>query len=153
MSGAIPGVVIRRLGVADVELAAATLAMMAEVFDEPREALSSAYVRNLLRRADFWLLAALVDAKPVGGVTAFALPLTRVESRELFIYDLAVHTAHQRRGIGRALVLELSNLVAREGIHVAWVPADNEDAHALEFYRSLGSVESPVTIFTLGHPA
>lgn len=153
MASDVSEILVRRLGPADVQLAAATLTMMAEVFDETREPLSTAYIRALLARPDFWLLAASSDARPVGGVTAFTLPLTRVESSELFIYDLAVHGEYQRRGIGRALVGELNAQTAREGIRVAWVPADNEDTHALEFYRSLGAAESPVTVFTLGRPA
>ena len=153
MSVGAPGVVVRRLSAEDVTLAAATLTMMAEVFEEPHDELSVAYVGRLLQRSDFWLLAAVLDGAPVGGVSAHALPLTRIESTELFIYDLAVHEEYQRRGIGRVLVQELTAQAAREGIHVAWVPADNEDEHALEFYRSLGAAEAPVTIFTLGDSA
>lgn len=144
------GIRVRRLAATDIVLAAATLALMAEVFDEPRSALSEAYVRRLLSRNDFWLLAALEEGRPVGGLTAFALPLTRLEASELFIYDLAVHPANQRRGIGRALVQELTAQGSRAGMPVTWVPADDGDEHALEFYRALGASESPVTIFTFG---
>lgn len=81
---------------------------------------------------------------------AHVLPMTRSESRELFIYDLAVHPDHQRRGIGRALVEALRALGTSEGIGVAFVPADNEDDHALAFYEALGGEAAPVTIFTFG---
>jgi aminoglycoside 3-N-acetyltransferase I len=74
--------------------------------------------------------------------------MTRRESRELFIYDLAVHADYQRRGIGRALVETLRVLGSAEGIDVTFVPADNEDDHALAFYEALGGEAAPVTIFT-----
>ena len=131
-----------------MQLARTTLHLMAAVFDEPSDALSAAYVQSLLSRSDFWLLAALHDGAPLGGVTAHALPMTRSEATELFIYDLAVQEAHQRRGVGGALVKELRKLAAEQGITVAFVPADNEDAHALAFYRALGGEAAAVTIFT-----
>lgn len=141
---------IVRLGPEDVELAQATFALMAAVFDEAEgtTALGTDYVARLLARPDFWALAALQDGEVVGGLTAHALPMTRTESSELFIYDLAVHASRQRTGIGRALVEHLRREGADAGIHVAFVPADDEDTHALDFYRALGGDPAPVTIFT-----
>jgi aminoglycoside 3-N-acetyltransferase I len=59
--------------------------------------------------------------------------MTRNESTGLFIYDLAVHPDHQRRGAGRALIPALRAKAADCAISVAFVPADNEDTHALDF--------------------
>jgi aminoglycoside 3-N-acetyltransferase I len=139
---------VRRLGPADTDLAPRTLRLMADVFDEGASVLSAAYVRSLLDRGDFWLLAALRDGAPVGGITAHVLPMTRNASTELFVYDLAVHADHQRQGIGRALITTLRTEAAAAGISVAFVLADNEDAHAVEFYRALGGDAAAVTAFT-----
>jgi aminoglycoside 3-N-acetyltransferase I len=76
--------------------------MMAEVFEEPNQTLSDAYLDALLSRTDFWAMAALLGQEVVGGITAHALPMTRAETTELFIYDVAVHADHQRRGVGRS---------------------------------------------------
>lgn len=140
--------IIRRLSTADLPLAQRTIQLLGEVFDEGAVALSDAYLAALLARTDFWLLAALHDGTPRGGLTAHALPMTRSESTELFIYDLAVDPQYQRSGIGRALVEALRQQGAAAGIPVAFVPADNEDTHALDFYRAIGGDEAPVTIFT-----
>jgi aminoglycoside 3-N-acetyltransferase I len=86
----------------------------------------------------------------VGGITAHTLPLTRSAMSELFIYDVAVHAAHQRRGVGRLLLDYLRSAAAEAGIAVAFVAADNEDAHALDFYRAVGGASAPVPIFTFG---
>lgn len=139
---------VRRLSVVDTDLARKTLHLMAEVFEEPSETLSAAYVGSLLARSDFWVVAALKDGVPIGGVTAHTLPMTRSETKELFIYDLAVQEDHQRQGVGRALIEELRKLAAADGITVAFVPADNEDTHALSFYRALDGAAANVTIFT-----
>jgi aminoglycoside 3-N-acetyltransferase I len=140
--------VVRRLGADDIALARATFAMMCEVFEEPAGALSDAYLRALLTPPTFWAFVALEDGEQVGGVTAHTMSMTRSESREVFIYDLAVRTDRQRRGIGRQLVRTLQAAAAAEGIPVSFVPADDEDAHALAFYAALGGEAAPVTIFT-----
>jgi aminoglycoside 3-N-acetyltransferase I len=50
-------------------------------------------------------------------------------------------------GIGRRLVEALRD--AANAIEAdVFVPADDEDLHALDFYRALGGEPAPVTIFT-----
>ena len=137
-----------RLTAGNRHLARQLFAMMAEAFEEPNEALSDAYLDALLGRSDFWALAALQGGEVVGGLTAHALPMTRAEATELFIYDVAVRPDHQRRGIGRQLLTAVRIAAAQAGIDELFVPADNEDIHALDFYRAVGGAAAPVTIFT-----
>jgi aminoglycoside 3-N-acetyltransferase I len=139
---------IRRLAVADEKLAQQTFLIMAQMFNEDSAPLGSPYLKGLLSRGDFWAFAALVGKEVVGGITGFNLPLTRLERRELFIYDLAVKVDWQRKGIGRALFDSLRQAAAAEGIGEGFVLADDEDTHALDFYRALGASASPVTAFS-----
>lgn len=139
---------VRRLGPADASRAQVLFTLMAEVFEEDRAALSAGYLDELLGRDDLWILAAFEGDAIVGGLTAHVLPMTRSESRELFIYDLAVATHLQRKGIGRLLVADLRRRGTEVGIDVAFVPAEEEDDHALAFYRSVGGEESKVSFFT-----
>jgi aminoglycoside 3-N-acetyltransferase I len=129
-------------------LAKELFAMMTQVFAEDCERLSDGYLDRLLSRADFWAIAAFVGDDIVGGVTAHTLPMTRTESSEVFIYDIAVRGDQQRKGIGRRLMTALREAAATVGIQHLFVPADNDDVHALDFYRALGGVPSPVTFFT-----
>ena len=138
----------RRLATGDRELARATFAMMAAVFDEPRRVLPDEYVDALLARADFWALVAVEGDDPVGGITAHVLPMTRSPSRELFVYDVAVRDDRQRRGIGRAMLVELVAQAGREGIESVFVAVADEDVHAMDFYRAVGGAASPVTLFS-----
>ena len=121
---------------------------MAEVFEEPHELLGDKYLDDLLAREDFWAIAAMSGGEVVGGLTAHSLPMTRTESAEIFIYDVAVRADRQRQGIGRRLVLELCAAATEAGVGAVFVPVDSADAHALDFYRALGGVPAPVTIFT-----
>ncbi len=139
---------LKRLKAGDRELAKVLFSVMAEVFAEGSEELSDGYIDRLLGREDFWAIAAFAGNDIVGGLTAHTLPMTRAEYSEIFIYDIAVRSEHQRKGIGRRLVEELRAQAADMGITDLFVPADNEDAHALDFYRAIGGEGAPVTIFT-----
>lgn len=138
---------IRRLAPTDRDRARALFEMMAEVFGEACRPLGDRYLDRLLRRASFWALAALHEGEVVGGLTAHALPMTTSEAFELFVYDLAVREEHQRQGIGRKLMAALRREAAEHGIRVLYVPVDDGDVHALEFYQAVGGEGTPVTFF------
>ena len=140
---------IVRLSTGECSLAQMTFVMMGEVFgDYDRRALRESYLTMLLGRADIWVYAAVVDMQPVGGLIAHEVPMTRSETSELLVYDLAVRPDWQRRGTGRGLIQRLLEDAAAAGIPEEWVPADNDDSHALEFYRRTGGSAQAVTIFT-----
>ncbi len=139
---------IRRLAVTDEKLAQQTFLTMAQVFNEESAPLGAPYLKGLLSRSDLWAFAALAGKEVVGGITGFNLSLTRVERRELFIYDLAVKVDWQRKGIGRAMFDSLRQAAAAEGIGEGFVLADDEDTHALDFYRALGASSLPATAFS-----
>jgi aminoglycoside 3-N-acetyltransferase I len=138
----------KRLTADDREFARRLFALMAEVFDEDSEQLSDGYLGRLLGRADFWAIAAFVGDDIIGGITAHTLPMTRTESSEIFIYDVAVREDHRRKGVGRQLMTALQEGARAVGIYDLFVPADDDDIHALDFYRALGGIASSVTLFT-----
>jgi aminoglycoside 3-N-acetyltransferase I len=141
---------IRRLQVADVALARELFLVMGRAFEEPRAALSDAYLQQLLQAPSFWALAAVRGEQVLGGLTAHTLPMTRNERSELFIYDIAVAHDARRRGIGRMLIEAVCALAAEGGIDVAFVPAEADDTQALDFYRALGADAADVVHFTFG---
>lgn len=142
---------VRRLGAFDRELARHTFAMMGDVFEEVWQPLADDHLDALLTKPEIWVYAALdvldVD-EPVGGLVAHQLTMTRAATSELLIYDLAVRLDRQRRGVGRALLRHVIADGATAGIAEMWVPADNDDEHALEFYRRTGGAAQATTIFT-----
>jgi aminoglycoside 3-N-acetyltransferase I len=136
---------IERLGNQQLQIAQNLFSLMASVFEEESLPLSDSYVQSLLDTPSFWALAAWDQNQLIGGLTAHTIPLTRIPAREVFIYDLAVLLSHQRQGVGRQLVNTLRTLAAPMTV---FVPADNEDQHALDFYRAIGGDPAEVTIFT-----
>jgi aminoglycoside 3-N-acetyltransferase I len=137
----------KRLIAADREIARELFALMAAVFEEDRVRLSDGYLDRLLSRTDFWVIAAFMGDAVIGGITGHTLQMTRTESSEVFVYDIAVRAEHQRSGVGRQLMIALREGAAAAGIHDVFVLADNSDIHALDFYRGIGGFGSSVTLF------
>ena len=148
MATALQDVSVRRLAAGDGDLARALFSTMAVVFETRSEPLRNAYIDRLLGSSSFWAIAAFEGEDITGGLTAHTLPMTSGERAEIFIFDIAVREARQRQGVGRRLVAALLESAACEGMGVVFVPADNEDTHALDFYHALGGQASPVTFFT-----
>jgi aminoglycoside 3-N-acetyltransferase I len=140
----------RRLAVREGPLARRLFVMMAEVLGDPVQESSDAHVEALLSDVRFWAVAALAGNEVVGGVTAHTIPMTYKPTPALFVYDVAVRADYQRRGVGRVLMRALQTEAARLSIDEIFVLADNEDVHALAFYRALGAVPSDVTMFDFG---
>jgi len=139
---------VKRLTPEGREEARRVFAMMAEIFTEDCDPLSDRYLGQLLRGKEFWALAAFANDHIIGGLTAHTLPMTRTESSEIFIYDIAVRSEYQRKGVGRSLLNALCEQASEAGIQEVFVSADDNDVHALDFYRNLGGTPSPVTIFS-----
>jgi aminoglycoside 3-N-acetyltransferase I len=140
-------VVVRRLSSVDVTVARRTFAVMVEAFEEEPSFLSDAYLEQLLTRPDFWVISASIDNEVIGGLTAHTLPMTRNESAEVFLYDIAVLERFRRLGAGRMLIDSLRHAATEIGIGIVFVPVEGDDEAALEFYRSLQGTESTVRFF------
>jgi aminoglycoside 3-N-acetyltransferase I len=140
-------VVVKRLSSADIAVARQTFAVMLEAFEEEPSVLSDVYLERLLTRQDFWVFSASIGGEVIGGLTAHTLPMTRNESEEVFVYDIAVLQSFRRLGAGRMLIDSLRQAARDVGITVVFVPVDEVDEEASEFYRSLQGAESPVRFF------
>ncbi len=105
------------------------------------------YLTSLLVRKDFIVFIAQHESTIVGGLTAHVLPSYYFESSEVYIYDLAVETTFQRKGIGKKLLLAVTEYCRLHSCKEFFVQADEPDTHALEFYRSTGGTAEKVVHF------
>jgi aminoglycoside 3-N-acetyltransferase I len=136
---------LRHVGPEDEPLMRAMLRMFGEAFGEPGtygdRPPGSAYLRQLLGRDGFIALAAVKGDEVVGGLAAYELPKFEQERSEIYIYDLAVASAHRRQGIATALIRQLQEIAAQRGAWVAFIQADHGDDPAIALYSKLGTRE------------
>ena len=106
------------------------------------------HLASLLKKDGFYVFVALVEGRVVGGLTAYTLERYYSTSPLVYIFDLAVRTEFQRRGIGRKLIAGINDFCREIGAEEVFVQADEVDLYALEFYRSTGGNAEKVVHFT-----
>ena len=83
-------------------------------------------------------LAAFDGDDPVGFVLAYELLRRHGDPSVLFVYEIDVAEAHQRRGIGTALMEQVARAAAQRGIRSGFVLTNQSNGPAMAFYASLG---------------
>lgn len=107
------------------------------------------HLDSLLRKENFFAVAAYADNKMVGGLTVYVLDQYFSERPLAYILDLAVLTAYQRKGIGRKLIAFTNEYCRRKGFEEVFVQADKADDYAIDFYRlTKPGTEEAVVHFT-----
>lgn len=141
------GLEIQKLGPADGVLAQQLIGVFRRAFEEDGAPPSDEYLSRLLQRDDFHAVVALQNGVVIGGLTAYELTMFGSETRELFIYDIAVDAAHRRQGVGRALIEWVKALCSERGITSFYVGAMADEPEAVAFYESTGLRRETVAWF------
>lgn len=137
----------------DAMLFESLLQVFAQVFErEDFMSPSMAYLQSLLTNKNLVVYVALQEGKVLGGLTAYELPMYNTEGVEMFLYDIGVKLEFQRKGMGKALLQALQNHCQEKGIGSLFVSADEEDTHALDFYRNTGGKEDKVRHYSYDIP-
>jgi aminoglycoside 3-N-acetyltransferase I len=105
------------------------------------------HLERLLSQDTFFVFVAILKDEVVGGLTAYTLQQYYSEKALVYIYDLAVKTELQRKGIGKELVSAITSYCRQRNIEEVFVQADEVDDYALDFYRSTGATEEKVRHF------
>jgi ribosomal protein S18 acetylase RimI-like enzyme len=132
---------IRRLGPGD----ASVLDRVAEdVFDEP---LNKKRLAIYLREPNHLLFVAVRDGEVVGQARGM-IHLHPDMADELYIDNLGVTPALQRRGIGTSLIKALLKAGKDRGCAEAWVGTEENNVSARKLYESLGDRGALSVFFT-----
>ncbi len=109
------------------------------LFDSPARIEATA---RFLAEEGHHLLVAYDVGHPAGFVTG--VETTHPDKgTEMFLYELGVEEAFQRRGIGRALVDRLADLARERGCYGMWVVTDEHNAAARATYQATGGNPEP----------
>ena len=130
-------ITILKLGIDHLEQFIATIRLFEDVFKMENFSIPAVqHLQQLLQKKDFLIFAALKGNHVVGGLTGYVLEQYYSEKQLAYIYDLAVDTQHQRRGIGKRLIDEMNRYGEQNGFEEVFVQADKVDDYALDFYRA-----------------
>lgn len=127
---------IKKLRNIDIKLFTDLIKLFEDVFEMDKINIpSEAYLIKLLENTDFHVFVALKNYKVVAGLTTYTIHQYYEEKPIAYIYDLAVDTIHQRKGIGRKLIEENNKYFKNKGFQEVFVQADKVDNYAINFYR------------------
>lgn len=112
------------------------VAEAAPLFDDPPH---DDAVRRFLHDPTHHLLLARDDEGTVVGFVSGVETTHPDKGTEMFLYELAVDDAAQRRGHGRALVRALADLARERGCYGMFVLTDHDNAAALATYTAAGA--------------
>jgi aminoglycoside 3-N-acetyltransferase I len=138
---------IRQLTPDDLPLMEGLLKVFGQAFNDVETYTASPpgadYLGRLLGGDTFIALVALKSGVVIGGLAAYELKKFEQERSEIYLYDLAVASAHRREGIATALIQKLKEIAARRRAFVIFVQADTgiEDKPAIALYTKLGRRE------------
>ncbi|WP_276370910.1 GNAT family N-acetyltransferase [Chryseolinea sp. H1M3-3] len=105
------------------------------------------YLSTLLKNPTFMIYVVRSNKEVIGGLTAHILPSYYFTSAEVYVYDLAIRPAHQRKGFGKQLMFLLKKDCKAMGFKEVFVQADLVDTHALDFYHATGGIPENVVHF------
>lgn len=102
-----------------------------ECAENYNEVLSAEAHRSIIKHG-FSLVAQCAHGQLIGFLAAAH------SSDALYIYEISVRRAFQRRGVGRLLMQEIARRYLEPRINSIWLETDTETAWNAPFYRTLG---------------
>jgi|SRR5690606_23408100 len=113
-----------------------------EVFDEPVDpGLTAEFLTDPRHR-----LCVAVEAGEVVGFASAVRYVHPDKPSELWINEVGVSPAHQRRGVARAVMACLFDHARAEGCREAWVLTEPDNAPARALYAAVGGTETPAVM-------
>lgn len=109
-----------------------------DVFDDP---ISETSAKKFLEDPNHLLVVAMDESKDnlvIGFASGMMVLHPDKEMPELFINEVGVASAYQRRGVGMAIMKTLFDKAKRRGCRLGWVPVDTDNETALAFYKAVG---------------
>lgn len=134
-------IAIKKLSPGDLDDFAGLLKIFEVVFEMDNLNISEPpYILNLLRKPEFMAFVAKNESQVIGGLTVYILPNYYNPKPIAFAYDMGIQKDFQRKGIGKMLIARMIQYCKENNFDHAFVEAETEDTHAVNFYRS-----TPVT--------
>ena len=121
--------------------------IFAEVFEQDAPLLDEDQIKRIRDNRGFIAIGATVGFELVGGLTAHLVTNYYQGGLDLFIYDIAIKTEHQRKGVGIELLNFTKKFCRNHGVNEMYVAAEADDENALSYYRKTDGKEIAARFF------
>jgi len=128
---------IRLLSTDDLDVFIELIDVFVNVFELEKSPLpSKEHLLKVMNAPGFFSMVAMADKKVIGGLTAYTFEQYHSTQPIAYIYDLAVLSQHQRKGVGKSLINTFNDHCKKSGYQEVFVQTEKEEIHAVNFYRS-----------------
>ncbi|MEO9532293.1 MAG: GNAT family N-acetyltransferase [Crocinitomicaceae bacterium] len=121
--------------------------IFAEVFEQDAPILDEDQIKRIRDNRSFIAIGATVGFELVGGLTAHLVTNYYQGGLDLFIYDIAIKTEHQRKGVGIELLNFTKKFCKEHHVNEMYVAAEADDENALSYYRKTDGKEIAARFF------
>jgi len=143
--------IVKKLSPNDISLARQLILLFQTEFEEKYTQISEDnYLLDLLSKDSFHVFVAMKDEIVIGGLTAYELPMFNEETKEMFLYDIAVDKNHWQKGIAKELINTLKHVCGDKNIKIIFVGTDTYNEVAKKLYKSTGAEMEEIAWFTYG---
>lgn len=125
---------IQRLQAANAPLARLTITTLKTADSQ----LSADYLCRFLARPENFLIVATAEDQPLGYLVAYLLDRVDRDQRMMLFYEISVAAAHQRRGVGTAMIKRLQTFCRQENVMKMWVHTNKSNVAAMKLYQATG---------------
>ncbi len=141
--------IVKKLSPSDISLAKQLILLFQAEFEDKYVPISNdKYLPGLLAKDTFHVFVAVKDEIVIGGLTAYELPMFNEETKEMFLYDIAVDKNHWQKGIAKELVNALKKTCADKNIKIMFVGTDTYNEAAKKLYKTTGAEMEEIVWFT-----
>ncbi len=113
------------------------ISVFEEVFEmEDFQRPDKAHLQSLVNGDSFFAVIVKAENRIIAGLTFYVLDQYYSKKPLAYIYDLAVLTRYQRKGVGKELIKFTNEYCRQKGFEEVFVQADKADDYAIDFYRS-----------------
>lgn len=119
-----------------------------DVFNQSAPALDEEQLRQVRDNRNFVAIGATVGFELAGGLTAHIVPNYYKGGLDLFVYDVAIKSSHQGKGVGVELLNFAKSFCVDHKIKEMHVSVREDDKNAMSYYSKTGATEMPGRFFT-----
>lgn len=137
---------IRRLQPNEHDLLALAIQLLVPEEDRSNSANRAANLQAALDRPDCYFVVCLVDATPVGYLSAYRFPNVENADLHVYLFDIIVDNRYQQAGIGTRLIEELKRLCYADGVARIWCGTALENTAAQRLYERTGAAKVEICV-------
>lgn len=137
---------IRRLQESDHKLLATAIQLLIPEEDRRNNVNRTTHLQQALANRACYFILCLVEAKPVGYLSAYCFPDVENADFHVYLFDIVVTEQFWRQGIGTGMIEVLKQHCRADQVSRIWVGAEINNEAAQRLYVRTGAQKSETSI-------